>query len=99
MVRFSFLLAVVVAAASPTSPHKLAQADVLALVKRDSAQFCSSEENASCEFSASKSHEGWLARATLFVKQPDGHRAYPIGGHYWYIYSSQGELLRSEPGL
>ena len=97
MVSFLYFL-VAVSAANPAPVREPAQEDILALVKRDSTHFCS-EPNMSCTFSAKKTSEGWLARAALVYTAPDCHKAYPIGGDHWYIYSPQGKLLRDEPGL
>src|SRR5690349_2161431 len=79
-------------------PHLATRDEVLALANHESLQRCS-EASFRCTYSISPGDEGWYVFVVEVITEPDGKQSYPVGGHWGYVYSVEGQLLREMPGL
>jgi len=92
------LLAMGVSAPAAELPHLATRDEVLALAKRESLQRCS-EPSLHCNYSISPGDDGWFVFVVAVTTDSSGRQSYPVGGHWGYVYSIEGRLLREEPGL
>jgi len=79
--------------------HDATKEKILAHAEKESHQYCSKLKDYVCELSATRHEDTWWVHLQTVLIEPSGQRLYTLGGDTFYIYSLDGNLIETVPGL
>jgi hypothetical protein len=72
---------------------------ILDAAKREAAAGCKKPNGGGCEFSVTRTQDGWSVHVEHIIRSESGERVYLPGAFHSYSFDKEGNLVGTSPGF